>query len=596
MRHSKSLSCPPRPSNTEKSLLVVFLTDWFDGDVQKTVDNLRQSPLLNGIQIVPWKPSATDLQSASQLHEVESEIADSQNTLYSLAIGASGAGWPNLIVADGLTRRQTNGDHRNGESSVPSFISVSVDASSSDDGLVRVVARRTESDQEDAVSLDELQNLELTVPARMRPCDLTAEHGLMLHNPDAFVFSEKTIDTGHAQDENVRSILDFLPPPDSDLNIFVLGKSTPEELEKLRSRLQQAADEFREAIDKDDSDEKKITNLEKWKAGDENKEPLSSINLVECDPGRSPTRRDILRLWKAYAHPIQKGVNDIMHFLVQEIETEKPFIAVYRNRDGPLIIARNSLQTVLNDALNRPYLPARYNCCADSRRYQSIANTIMEQKIQEVAGEFELLVPYDKPFYPTSKPWKPITRYMNAISLFYSTSSFSREQHEALEGEIGTPGKFEDNSDIPKVCCFEPWTKGPEDGMIEDTIWDIYFSTLPYRDSPDWVEFPFFIIDRQSASDGTIIACMPDYYWGLGGVRPDEQEEKEKAQELLKDVVEPQIRGFHYGRVDGREAHNYFQNLSIANLSWDELFEKSRVTLRPGWPGHGILKNEWEGL
>ncbi|KAL4951980.1 hypothetical protein BDW69DRAFT_30205 [Aspergillus filifer] len=152
-----------------------------------------------------------------------------------------------------------------------------------------------------------------------------------------------------------------------------------------------------------------------------------------------------------------------------------------------------------------------------------------------------------------SKPWKPITRWMNAISLFYPTDAFSREQHKALEAEIQMPGRFEDNSDIPKGCCFALWTEGPEDGRIEDTIWDIYFSTMPYKDSPDWLEFPLFIVDRQSASDGTVIACMPDYYWGLRGVRPDEQKEKERAQELLKDVVEPQIRGFHHGRVEGGE-------------------------------------------
>ncbi|KAL4945300.1 hypothetical protein BDV06DRAFT_39490 [Aspergillus oleicola] len=107
---------------------------------------------------------------------------------------------------------------------------------------------------------------------------------------------------------------------------------------------------------------------------------------------------------------------------------------------------------------------------------------------------------------------------------------------------------------------------------------------------------PFFLIDQRSALDETVIVCMPDYSWGLRGLGLEE--EKEKAQELLKDVVGPEIRGFLYGWVKGREAHNAFQNLSIANLDWDELFDdmgrESSVALRPGWPGHGILGNEWE--
>ncbi|KAL4951981.1 hypothetical protein BDW69DRAFT_185887 [Aspergillus filifer] len=279
MQHSEFLSCPPRPSNTDRSLLVVFLTDWSDGDVQETLNNLQQSPPLKS----------------------------PNNTMETLCDGSA-----------------TNGDHRDGKSSVPSFILVSVEVSDPDkkDGVVKVVARRTASDQEDAVSLDILQNLELPISRRRRPCDLTAEHGLVLHNPDAFVFSEKTIDAGHDGDIDMNATLDSLPPPDQNFNIFVLNNLAAEELENVRSTLQQAAGEFREANDKDDGEEKKRANLEKWKPAMRTRDRLLLSTLLNV----IVVTLSCAGISFAYGRPMliqSKGTNDIMHFLVQGVDTEK---------------------------------------------------------------------------------------------------------------------------------------------------------------------------------------------------------------------------------------------------------------------------------
>ncbi|KAL4924692.1 uncharacterized protein BDV17DRAFT_207168 [Aspergillus undulatus] len=57
----------------------------------------------------------------------------------------------------------------------------------------------------------------------------------------------------------------------------------------------------------------------------------------------------------------------------------------------------------------------------------------MEHQIQEMENKFELLVPYQNPFYPTPKPWTAVDRWMNSISLFYLTDSFTPEHYRALE-------------------------------------------------------------------------------------------------------------------------------------------------------------------
>lgn len=68
------------------------------------------------------------------------------------------------------------------------------------------------------------------------------------------------------------------------------------------------------------------------------------------------------------------------------------------------------------------------------------------------------------------------------------------------------------------------------------------------------------------------------------------------ASELLEGLDVPRLRGFMYNRIPAAEAHGAFVNLGIANMGFDEFGDEAQVKKypRPGWPGHGILKDEDE--
>ncbi|KAL4919086.1 hypothetical protein BDW62DRAFT_48629 [Aspergillus aurantiobrunneus] len=579
--------CPTRPSNTEQALLVAFLADWTDGDVQKTVHELQRSNLLKNVQITTWRPSESDSPPG------QGQYVDSQANIHALAIGASRSGWSGLVVADGLTKRQLNLDARNGESSVTSYVLVAVRAGKESD-RVEVIARRTARDEKDAVSLDVLASLDTSLPGRL--WKLTPEDGLKLHDPHRALFAMDSVSSGEtAGGHNSGSVWPYdgaeepsfpesVPKVGRSLNVFALFQTEPEGLEETQSVIQRAVLRAREHGDSDEeSNEDAAIKYNK-------KKPLS-VHLVPCHHDRSPSRQDVFRMWEAYTGHMQDRT-DAMHFLLQPLEDARtesesetsssqpqPFITVYRNRTGrPLVAARNTLKTVIKDALNYPY---------SSVRLYNLDKTAGDQGIQEFSNDYELLIPNHLPFYPTPKPWKPVSKYLNSVAFFYLTGSFSRDQQRELEAEIQIETDV-DVADDPKICCFVPWEKGPEDGTVPESVWEIFWDMRSYKRSDDYIGPPYIFVDRRSAVDGTVIVVYPDYYFGMRG--------DENAQEILKDVVDPSIRGLVYGRIKGRDSHSVHANLSISNMDFEEFFEDSEFEIqkarRIGWPGHGILKND----
>ncbi|KAL4924693.1 uncharacterized protein BDV17DRAFT_295188 [Aspergillus undulatus] len=223
-----------------------------------------------------------------------------------LAIGAFSSSWSNINDADGLTRHQTNGDHRNG-------------------GEVKVIACLTAKNEKDEVSLDVLRYLNVSVPDR-NFSDMSVEYGMVLYKPDGGVFTGKASDCGYDRDENLeRSILNAIPEADRNLDIFVLFLTTAEKLEEMRSTIQEAVDETRETID----------------------EGKNTIEQTQKKSGKKP---------------LPTAVNDMTHFLLHPLheagKKSSPFVTVYCNREGPLVVAQNSLETVTTPSIRRTPLTA----------------------------------------------------------------------------------------------------------------------------------------------------------------------------------------------------------------------------------------------
>jgi hypothetical protein len=157
-------------------------------------------------------------------------------------------------------------------------------------------------------------------------------------------------------------------------------------------------------------------------------------------------------------------------------------ITIYDNESDPLIIARNSLDTVLEEALG------------SSTRLSQVASTPFTQ-----LSDIELLHSPDTPFASNSFPWKSLDRRAIDIPLFYLTNNLTLDQKRALKFETQTI-TYVDLDDELKVCCFVPWTPTPDFPTLNAPngtgtvvrIWSVLFEMQNYKlTSPEsYVEPP----------------------------------------------------------------------------------------------------------
>ncbi|KAL3470794.1 hypothetical protein BJX99DRAFT_263889 [Aspergillus californicus] len=552
----------PHPSNnpSSPSLLVLFLTDWDDDDKETLIDRLQ--PALKDIDITKWHPYED---RARKRKRRVRHNQDSQANIYALAIATFRAGWSEFVVADGLTSRQIDPDYEDGENEMISVVGVAIRAGQQDE--VRVIARRvriTDQEEGDFLSLGALKDLGL-LKGELENTGF--DRGMILHDPDKGVFAADTISTA---DDGPRSIWPYdcekptipasVPTGRQDLNIFLLFETSPEQLQKMQAVIEQATDNQAHGQGKTKTETEKSPK----------------VYLVPWERTQFPSRRDILCLWDAYTHHIDHP--DTMHFLLQPIQdsiSSNQLLTVY-NQDGPLVLAKNTLTTVINE-FQHP-----------STRLADTSTLFKQTQPDSAPEDMELIFPPDYPFYPSPVPWYPVDRSLNSVPLFYLTNTFTTTQHRKLESEIQTLTDV-DVPEMPKICCFVPYSE-PQDLNDEDVvpfIWKTHWSMKSYESTQDYCEPPYFFIDKQSALDNTILVMKPDYYFGMN--------EDAHAQELLRDIVFPEIRGFLYGRIAGRDAHVVWANLRIANMGFEDFFEGREDEMfkaeRPGWPGHGVLRN-----
>ncbi|KAJ0417149.1 hypothetical protein BJY00DRAFT_210788 [Aspergillus carlsbadensis] len=448
--------CPVNSSSTGNTHLVAFLGSWAENDPERLLQYLQVS--FGDIHLIQWR-----------LHP---ETLDSQATIHALSIAAYRLGWLELIIADGLTNRQLNGSTRGRENSQLSVIRVAADARRQDE--VQVVARRATANDRAVSPLD--TNIGVS---------RSFEDGLILHDPSrslftADVLSESAAGSPWPYDDTEPTIPESVPKADKSLNIFLLFPSTPEEQQKLQSAVQQAVD--------------------RMQASHSHSGKKPTVHLIPWEHGHSPSRRDITRMWTAYTQHVNR--TDSMHFLQFVPKTDisnGQFITIYDNESYPLIIARNNLGTVLEEAFG------------DSTRLSQIASTPLSR-----LSDIELLHPADTPFAPNPFPWKSSdSRAIDIPLFFYLTNNLTLDKKRALKFEIQTI-MYADLDDELKVCCFVPWTPNPDfptpnapnDTGIVARIWSILFEMQSHKlSNPEsYIEPPYSFIDAQSAIDQSVIA------------------------------------------------------------------------------------------
>ncbi|KAL2843771.1 hypothetical protein BJX68DRAFT_269946 [Aspergillus pseudodeflectus] len=375
------------------------------------------------------------------------------------------------------------------------------------------------------------------------------EDGLILHDPNRGLFTADVLSGSAAglpwpYDGTEPSLPESVPKADESLNIFLIFQTTPDERQTIQSVIQQAVDQAQ--------------------ASQIHCETKPTVHLIQWEHNYSPSRHDIIRMWTTYTQHVNR--TDSMHFLefLSETDVSKAqFITIYDNESYPLIIARNSLDAVVEEALG------------SSTRLSHVDSPHFSQ-----LSDIELLHPPDTSFAPNPFPWKSPDRRAIDIPLFYLTHDLTIDQKRNLKSEIQTI-TYADLDDELKVCCFVPWTptpdfpalSAPNDNGLVARIWSILFEMQNYKlaDPEFYIEPPYFFIDAQSGLDQTVIAMYTNRYSDLSALV--NETETESAHDILSDITDPPISGFMYGRIRGRYAHNLSANLSIANTGLKEIFE-----------------------
>ncbi|KAL3455313.1 hypothetical protein BJX64DRAFT_72769 [Aspergillus heterothallicus] len=531
---ASALQCPVKPSNTRNPHLVAFLGFWAPDDSKRLLQQFQSS--LSDVNLILWQPHP--------------EAQDTQANIHALSVATYRSGWSEVIVADGLTERQINGNTRGRESAKLSVVRVAVLARKQDE--VQVIARRTAADNTGPVSLD----ASIGVPRHF-------EDGLVLRDPTRALFTpdlslELAPGSSWPYNDADAAIPESILKGDESLNIFLLFPTTQDRRQTMELAIQQAVAQMR-ATDK--AERRPVVHIEPW------------------EHDRKPSRRDITRLWSAYTRHVNR--TDCMHLLDSVPNSDfsrAQFITIYESETCPLIIARNTLETVIKESLKT------------SSRLSEISSTPLSQ-----LTDVELLYDPDTPFTANPFPWKCPDTHAIDIPLFYLTDSLTLDQKRALKYEIQTPTSF-DLDDELKVCTFVPFTSS--ETLIQTTdntvarTWSTLFEMHTYKSqSPDsYTDPPYFFIDTQSGVDQTVIAVHTDKYSEPSTLV--REAETGSAHDILVDITEPPISGLVYGRIPGRDAHNMYANLSLTNMDFGGVFEgregEVRRVGRPSVPREGV--------
>ncbi|OJJ07291.1 hypothetical protein ASPVEDRAFT_363583 [Aspergillus versicolor CBS 583.65] len=535
-------------------LPLIILADLDDSERTRLIHHLRGSvkdgePLIVHI----WGPSIETLQSIAK----QGPFPDSQANIHAIAVLASRAGWDGLLVADQLTKRQLNGSLRVGE--YPTVSAVMVSIRTCTEGRIRILAKRTAGptwpiggDEHELVYEDiltEMSTFEPTAP--IRGDNPFPDAGLVLYDPDRRPFSPETSGTLEWEKQCGADVSRIELPKGTiqhgrdHFNVVLLFPTTEDEQKTTESALQQAMDVCLQLNQSEDGED------------GESSSPLQ-VHVVPWDCHKAVSRRQIIELWDACQRclPLNKIQWEV--FLLKEPiqDVANVELGVVRERYGGYKFAQAPLRHIV------------------SRRSYT---------------EPEVVAP-NHPFYVTTPDWQSTSYALTWIPVFYLTNKLTPEQDRAVRGEIVRLVDV-DVADS-KCACYVPWTKDEScEGNLDD-MWEIFWDVYTYKRGhavPCGHNTPVFFIDRQSGIDQTVIVAEADTLY-------IPRDQKTTASELLDGIDVPQLRGFRHNRIPAAEAHGAFVNLGIANMGFDEFGDEAQVKKysRPGWPGHGILKDEDE--
>ncbi|KAL5362250.1 hypothetical protein BJX96DRAFT_185888 [Aspergillus floccosus] len=287
-----------------------------------------------------------------------------------------------------------------------------------------------------------------------------------------------------------------------------------------------------------------------------------TVELIPWNYSRVATRRDLACIWCAYHRHVT--ISNTINFLSEPIRDASEFgrarfISIYETPlDFPLV-SFTTLENMLNELSSVHHV---------KRRLQKLTEPLLTDGFSCPDG-MEILIEPDRSVYPRSLLWNRFPTPQRVVTVFYLTNKLTEEEQAAVEGQIRT-SKPEIRNRLDEfsypVHRFISWgADKAEDGAT---------------DRHQYSEPPYLFIDHQSVVDGTVIVAGPDLHWG----DPD-------RLRILEDIPEPKLKGMLYCRVPAQRTYGISFGPHLSIIPVDPRFNiEAKRLLRPGWPGHEILR------
>ncbi|KAJ5772106.1 hypothetical protein N7520_002635 [Penicillium odoratum] len=354
---------------------------------------------------------------------------------------------------------------------------------------------------------------------------------------------------------NLPLAIDVEHQNEDDLVIFLLFKTSPEEVEKIQSNIKDAT---------------KNTNRNS-----------REVKVIPQEHHSIRSRRDLITLHEKFrGRSIEEDNQPPLYFLLscpeQNIEIA-PFATVSGDQHGLTVISRTSFDVIVE--WTHEYLYRETPALLSDTAHEHGLETLMNP---------------GQPFYFDASQWpgdyaSQYSEGKEQISVWYLTNKLTPAQDDAIKVELLKPSEMamEDDSPLVKECCYVPWT-GQKDATWE-YIWNIMWRMV--RSHGGWDTF--VCIDQQSAQNLQVVLVDSWYYYHYEELTYEEIRDGKDYCKLLEHLPHPDLRGFMHTRIEPKEAHDEIRAIEVHNTTIPaiprRIMKKQR---RPGWPDLDILPSD----
>ncbi|GES65477.1 hypothetical protein ATETN484_0012038200 [Aspergillus terreus] len=302
-----------------------------------------------------------------------------------------------------------------------------------------------------------------------------------------------------------------------------------------------------------------------------------TVELIPWNHNRVATRRDLASIWATYHRHIT--ISNTINFLCEPIKDAAEvgrarFISIYETPLGYPIISFTRLEDMLDELRSVHQM---------KRRLQELTRPLLDDR-SSYPHDMEVLMEADRSIYPRNLVdlvWTRFPIQLSRVMVFSLTNKLAGNEEAAVARLLfSSEQSNHDRHDefLGPLHKFVPWDADKaEDGSLDD-MWRILLE-MRATSRHNYSDPPYLFIDHQSTVDGTVIVAGPDLH--CGDRDPDQ---------ILEDVPDPKLKGMLYCRIPAQRTHGIRFDEHHRALPMDNWKIEAKRFPRPGWPGHGILR------